>query len=46
VRELEAALPETVRIGGSRAQRDLVALTLAEAQRQAGVGTGRPPGFR
>jgi hypothetical protein len=46
VRELGAALPETVRIGGSRAQRDLVALTLAEAQRQAGVGTGRAPGFR
>jgi len=33
---LEAALPETVRIGGSRAQRDIVALTLRAACVQAG----------
>jgi tetratricopeptide (TPR) repeat protein len=46
VRELAAALPDTVRIGGSRAQRDLVALTLADAQRRAGIGTRQVPGFR
>ena len=33
---LEAALPETVRIGGSRAQRDLVEFTLRAACVQAG----------
>lgn len=33
---LEAALPETVRIGGSRAQRDLAELTLRAACVQAG----------
>jgi hypothetical protein len=33
---LEAALPETVRIGGSRAQRDLVELTLHAAYARAG----------
>lgn len=33
---LEAALPETVRIGGSRAQRDLVGITLRAAYVQAG----------
>jgi len=33
---LEGALPETVRIGGSRAQRDLVGLTLRTAYMQAG----------
>jgi len=33
---LEAALPEAVRIGGSRAQRDLVGLTLRAACIQAG----------
>jgi len=32
---LEAALPETVRIGGSRAQRDIVGLTLRGACVQA-----------
>jgi len=32
----EQALPETVRIGGSRAQRDLVERTLADAYRKAG----------
>ena len=31
IRCLEQALPQTVRIGGSRAQRDLVSLTLAAA---------------
>ena len=36
---LEAALPETVRIGGSRAQRDLVGFTL----RAACVHAGRTP---
>ena len=33
---LEAALPETVRIGGSRAQRDLAEFTLRAACAQAG----------
>lgn len=37
---LEAALPEAVRIGGSRAQRDIVVLTLRAACVQAGR---RPP---
>ena len=32
----EQALPETVRIGGSRAQRDLVAYTLVAAYLKAG----------
>ena len=32
----EQALPETVRIGGSRAQRDLVALTMVAAYLRAG----------
>jgi len=32
----EQALPETVRIGGSRAQRDLVAYTMAAAYLRAG----------
>jgi hypothetical protein len=34
---LEAALPETVRIGGSRAQRDLVEHTLIAAYLKAGL---------
>ena len=32
----EQALPETVRIGGSRAQRDLVAYTMVAAYLRAG----------
>lgn len=36
IRNLEAALPETVRIGGSRAQRDLVEHTLIAAYLKAG----------
>jgi tetratricopeptide (TPR) repeat protein len=36
IRFFEQALPDTVRIGGSRAQRDLVLGTLAEAYRKAG----------
>ena len=36
IRFFEQALPETVRIGGSRAQRDLVERTLAAAYQQAG----------
>jgi Tfp pilus assembly protein PilF len=36
---LAQALPETVRIGGSRAQRDLVVKTLAAAYLKAGRGT-------
>jgi tetratricopeptide (TPR) repeat protein len=43
---LQAALPEAVRIGGSRAQRDIVGLTLRAAYVQAGreppEGTSRP----
>jgi tetratricopeptide (TPR) repeat protein len=43
---LQAALPEAVRIGGSRAQRDIVRLTLRAAYVQAGreppEGTVRP----
>jgi hypothetical protein len=36
IRHFEAALPETVRIGGSRAQRDLVEHTLIAAYLKAG----------
>ena len=36
IRLFEQALPETVRIGGSRAQRDLVEKTLAAAYQKAG----------
>ena len=36
IRSFERALPETVRIGGSRAQRDLVELTLIAAYLKAG----------
>jgi tetratricopeptide (TPR) repeat protein len=36
IRLFEKALPETVRIGGSRAQRDLVERTLAAAYQKAG----------
>jgi tetratricopeptide (TPR) repeat protein len=36
IRNLEMALPETVRIGGSRAQRDLVEYTLIAAYLKAG----------
>ena len=36
VRLFEQGLPETVRIGGSRAQRDLVELTLLSAYLKAG----------
>ena len=36
IRSFEAALPETVRIGGSRAQRDLVDYTLIAAYLKAG----------
>jgi hypothetical protein len=36
IRSFEAALPETVRIGGSRAQRDLVEYTLIAAYLKAG----------
>jgi tetratricopeptide (TPR) repeat protein len=36
IRQLERALPETVRIGGSRAQRDLVEHTLLAAYLEAG----------
>jgi tetratricopeptide (TPR) repeat protein len=36
IRKLEQALPETVRIGGSRAQRDLVETTLLAAYLKAG----------
>ena len=36
IRLLEQALPETVRIGGSRAQRDLIELTLIGAQLRSG----------
>jgi hypothetical protein len=36
IRRLEQALPETVRIGGSRAQRDLVEFTLIAAYLKAG----------
>jgi hypothetical protein len=36
IRLLEKALPETVRIGGSRAQRDIVAKTLLAAYLKAG----------
>lgn len=36
VRKLEEALPETVRIGGSRAQRDLVEMTLIAAYLKTG----------
>jgi pentatricopeptide repeat protein len=36
IRCFEAALPETVRIGGSRAQRDLVEHTLLAAYLKAG----------
>jgi hypothetical protein len=36
IRSFEAALPETVRIGGSRAQRDLVEFTLIAAYLKAG----------
>lgn len=53
VRSLESALPQTVRIGGSRAQRDLVELTLIaaclrdgrqeEAMSWIGSRIGRPP---
>lgn len=38
IERLERALPQTVRIGGSRAQRDLVELTLMAAA----LGCGRP----
>jgi hypothetical protein len=36
IRQLGRALPETVRIGGSRAQRDLVEHTLVAAYLKAG----------
>ena len=36
IRSLESALPETVRIGGSRAQRDLIEYTLVAAYLNAG----------
>lgn len=42
IRALELALPETVRIGGSRAQRDLVELTLVAAY----IKDGRPDAAR
>ncbi|KJK21056.1 hypothetical protein UB46_29200 [Burkholderiaceae bacterium 16] len=42
IRALELALPETARIGGSRAQRDLVELTLVAAY----IKDGRPDSAR